>query len=414
MRILYLHQYFNTPAMAGSTRSYEIGRRLVAAGHSVEMITSARETSASRGWFVTEEAGMRVHWLPVPYSNHLSFGARIAAFARFAAGAAQRAAGLAADVVFATSTPLTIALPAAWAAWRLHVPMVFEVRDLWPEVPIAMGALRDPVTRFAARRLEKFAYARAARVVALSPGMAGGVAKAGYPPGRIAVVPNAADLDLFHRDPSRGLAWRRRHGIEENRLLVAYMGTLGRANGVAWLVEVAEVLRSDSRFTFVVMGDGQERQAIENLARARAVLGHNFRMLPPMPKTEMSDALAATDIATTLFLPLPELEANSANKFFDGLAAGCCTAVNIGGWQQELLESSRAGIRLSRNPQAAALQLQTLADDPASIASAGRNARRLAEEKFSRDTLAAQITALLAEVVAEAAARSGGPVRIAP
>lgn len=414
MRILYLHQYFNTPAMAGSTRSFEIGRRLVTAGHSVEMITSARETAASRGWFMTEEAGMRVHWLPVPYSNHLSYGARIAAFVRFAAGAAHRAAGLAADVVFATSTPLTIALPAAWAARRLRVPMVFEVRDLWPEVPIAMGALRDPISRSAARRLEKFAYAKAARVVALSPGMAEGVAKTGYPRGRIAVVPNAADLGLFHRDPSRGLAWRRQHGIEEGRLLVAYMGTLGRANGVGWLVEVAEVLRSDARFTFVVMGDGQERQAIENLARERAVLDHNFRMLPPMPKSEMSDALAATDIATTLFLPLPALEANSANKFFDGLAAGCCMAVNIGGWQQELLESSKAGIRLSRNPQAAGLQLQTLADDPEGIASAGRNARRLAEEKFSRDTLAGQIETLLAEVVAEAASSSGGPVRIAP
>ncbi len=245
MRILYLHQYFNTPAMAGSTRSYEIGRRLVSAGHTVEMITSARESSAGSGWFITDEAGMRVHWLPVPYSNHMSYGARIAAFARFALGAAQRAASLAGDVVFATSTPLTIALPAAWAARRLGVPMVFEVRDLWPEVPIAMGALRDPVSRFAAHRLERFAYTRSARVVALSPGMADGVAKTGYPRERIAVVPNAADLDVFQRDVSHGLAWRRRLGIEENKLLVAYMGTLGRANAVTYLVEVAEALKND-------------------------------------------------------------------------------------------------------------------------------------------------------------------------
>jgi glycosyltransferase involved in cell wall biosynthesis len=378
------------------------------------MITSARETSAARSWFTTEEAGIRVHWLPVPYSNHLSHGARIAAFARFAVGAALRAAGLAADVVFATSTPLTIAIPAAWAARRLRVPMVFEVRDLWPEVPIAMGALRDPLSRCAARRLERFAYARAARVVALSPGMADGVAKTGYPRGRISVVPNAADLDLFHRDASRGLAWRRRHGIEEGKLLVAYTGTLGRANGVAYLVDVAEALKSDPRFAFVVAGDGQEREMIETRARERAVLGHNLWMLPPMPKSEMSDALAATDIATTLFLPLPALEANSANKFFDGLAAGCCVAVNIGGWQAELLESAGAGIRLSRNPQTAARQLQSLADDPACIASAGRNARRLAEAQFSRDKLAAQVEALLAAVVAEAAPPTAGSMRIGP
>ncbi len=152
----------------------------------------------------------------------------------------------------------------------------------------------------------------------------------------------------------------------------------------------------------MIVGDGQERETIEKHARDRAVLGHNFRMLLPMPKAEMRDALAATDIATTLFLPLPALEANSANKFFDGLAAGCCIAINFGGWQQELLESAGAGIRLSRDPKAAAQQLQSLADDPAHIATAGKNARRLAEEKFSLDKLAEQIEILLSTVVAEA------------
>ena len=109
MRVIYLHQYFNTPDMTGGTRSFEIGRRLVAAGHRVEMITSWQEPSAAKQWFTTEAGGMRVHWMPVAYSNDMAYRSRVQAFATFARGAARRAAGLDGDVVFATSTPLTIA-----------------------------------------------------------------------------------------------------------------------------------------------------------------------------------------------------------------------------------------------------------------------------------------------------------------
>jgi thioesterase domain-containing protein len=113
MKITYLHQYFNTPSMSGGTRSYEMAKRLVAKGHEVNMITSWREDDGRKGWFETEEAGIRVHWLPVPYSNKMGFRERINAFIRFAFGAARKAASLPADLVFATSTPLTIALSGA-------------------------------------------------------------------------------------------------------------------------------------------------------------------------------------------------------------------------------------------------------------------------------------------------------------
>lgn len=144
MHIVYLHQYFNTPAMSGSTRSYEIARRLVSAGHRVSVVTSSRISDDRKGWVQSNESGIDVHWLAVPYSNRMAYGERISAFLRFAFGAARRAASLRGDVVFATSTPLTIAIPGVFAARKLKVPMVFEVRDLWPEVPIAIGALRNP------------------------------------------------------------------------------------------------------------------------------------------------------------------------------------------------------------------------------------------------------------------------------
>ncbi len=401
MHVIYLHQYFNTPEMSGSTRSFEIGRRLVKAGHTVDMITSWRDASTEKSWFVTDVDGMRVHWLPVPYSNQLSNRARIVAFFKFAVAAARRAADLEGDVVFATSTPLTIALPAVYAARRQQVPMVFEVRDLWPELPIAVGALRNPVSKFVARRLERFAYDNAARVVALSPGMAEGVAATGYASDRISIVPNSSDLDFFRRDSERGHEFRQRLGIDENQILVAYTGTLGRINGASYLVHVAAALQDDDRFRFLIVGDGQERKTVEVLANSLGVIEKNMVLMSALAKSEIPAVLSAVNIATSLFLPIREMESNSANKFFDALAAGCCLAINYGGWQSELLGSADAGIQLSNEPLQAAAELQHLATDRDRILTMGDNARRLAENQFSRDKLVSRVERTIIEAVNE-------------
>lgn len=399
MRICYLHQYFKTPSMSGGTRSYEMARRLVAAGHEVTMVTSDPSPTATGGTRITIEEGIEVHWIPVPYSNSMPYPRRIRAFLSFALRAARVAAAVPSDLVFATSTPLTIALPAAYAAARRRAPLVFEVRDLWPALPLAMGALRHPLLRFAARRLERFAYARSTRVVALSPGMRAGIESAGFPGERIATIPNGADLELFERRPEEGRAFRREHGIPEDAVAVLYAGTFGRINGVEHLVQIAEELRGDPRVHFLLVGDGFERQRVELAANEAGVLGRTLTLLPPLPKSEVRRAFWACEMATSLVIPLPELEANSANKFFDGLAAGCCIAVNYGGWHEQLLAEHDAGFRLPRDPAAAAASLRAWCDRPQRLAEAGRNARRLAEERFSRDRLARELEVVLVDAV---------------
>ena len=188
MRIIYLHQYFTPPDRPGGTRSYEMARRLAAKGHGVTMITSSAnldETWApSDGWHARELEGIRLEIVRVPYDNAMSFASRIRAFFRFAAAASRRVLKVKGDVVFATSTPLTIILPALTAKLFLRIPLVFEVRDLWPDLPIAVGALRDPLARTAARWLEWAAYHASAHIVALSPGMARGVMRRGIPASR--------------------------------------------------------------------------------------------------------------------------------------------------------------------------------------------------------------------------------------
>lgn len=404
MRILYLHQYFTTPAMPGGTRSYELARRLVARGHQVEMITSHRDPAAPHrdGWYQTEESGIRVHWLPVPYSNRMVYRDRLKAFAHFALVAGRRAASLGGDVVYATSTPLTIAIPGLYASRRLRVPLVFEVRDLWPRVPIALGALRSPLTIAAARRLERLAYLRSVRVVALSPEMRAGVVDAGCPASRVSVIPNGCDLDLFEVGPELGIALRARYEWLQDRPLVVYIGTLGQVNGVGYLVRLAaETRRLDPAVRFLVIGEGREEEEVRRLATALGVLDRNFFMMPRIPKVDVPAWLSAADIATSVVIDRRELWANSANKVFDALAAGRPVAINHGGWLADLLQETGAGIVLDRRDiSIAAAELTRALSDRRWLERAGVAAREAARSRFDRDRLATELESVLLEAVA--------------
>lgn len=398
MIITYIHQYFNTPAMSGGTRSYEMARWLVAAGHEVNMITSWRKDDGKKGWYETEESGIHVHWLPVPYANQMGFQARVRAFFHFAWEAAKKAATLPADVVFATSTPLTIALPGAYAAWRRKAPMVFEVRDLWPELPISIGALRNPILKKAALFLEQFAYNRSERIVTLSPGMKEGVVKAGFPAKKVAVIPNSADIELF--DPKRAdrKAFRAEHPELGVSPLVVYAGTMGKINGVDYLPRIAAACRDQgSKIQFCVIGkEGIEETKIRDIATQLNVLNNNFYIYPALPKKKMPEILASADMALSLFVDLKPMWANSANKFFDALAAGTPVAINYGGWQANLIEDYGAGIVLPpSNPDEAARRIIDFLADKSLIDNAGAAALKLAKERFSRDKLAKELEQVL-------------------
>ncbi len=392
MKILYLHQYFNTPAMSGGTRSYEMARRFAAAGHDVHMITSARGGGSARGWRTEQIEGFTVHWYPVPYDNTMSFARRVAAFFSFAVAASRRAARLRGDIVFATSTPLTIAIPAVFAKRRLRVPLVFEVRDLWPDLPIAMGALRSPLTIKLARLLEAFAYRNSDRVVALSDGMAEGVSRQGYPRERIVVAPNSADIAAFKVNEASGSQFRHDRPWLGRRPVVLYAGTLGHINGVSYLVEVAKHSDpSPDGPAFLIIGDGAEREAVQAAARSAGLMDKTVFWEPPLAKSEMPAAYSAATVCTSLFLPITAMEANSANKFFDALAAGRPVAINYGGWMARLVRDHALGAVLpAHDPAEAARLLRELFRDDERLNAARSNSARLAEE-FGRDSIVARV-----------------------
>lgn len=405
MRIVYLHQYFNTPDMSGGTRSYEVARRLVGLGHEVHMVTTDRSGSAGSGWRETDESGVRVHWTPVPYSNRMGYGARIRSFLAFAMRSARKAASLRPDVVFATSTPLTIALPGAWAARRNEAPMVLELRDLWPRVPIAMGVLTNPVAKAAARWLERFAYRNSARVVAFAPGMRDWVVGMGYPAERTAVVPNGCDLESFPAPARAARAVRDSFDWLGDRPMALYAGTLGVANGVGWLVDVAAAARGlDPEVRFVVLGDGREAEPIRAAAEAAGVLGVNFHMLPAVPKAQVPAWLTASSVSMSLLTGPPCVyEDAGSNKFFDTIACGRPLVANHPGWQCELVKEAGAGIVLDpADHAAAAREIVARVRDAGWLASAGAAARRLAEERFDRAKLVPELERVLVEAVEEA------------
>jgi glycosyltransferase involved in cell wall biosynthesis len=372
MRILYLHQFFITRAGVGGTRSYEFARRFVERGHAVRMVTAQQPEAGTRNVDGIEVVGVRGAYSEYMQATAMSDARRMAAFARFAAGATLAALrGPRPDVVYATSPPLTMALPALAARLRWRAPLVFEVRDLWPEAPIQMGALRNPLAQRLARALERCVYARSTRVVALSPGI-----RAALPPGRSVLIPNAADLDLFTPAPPPG------------EFLVSYFGTLGEANDVTAAVEAARLL-PDMRF--VIMGDGKRRAALERSAPPNV----EFRS---GTKEEVARLATESSVCLTLFKDVPVLATNSPNKLFDTFAAGRPAIVNMDGWMRELVERNDAGAYVHPGDvDELAEKLAWLRDNPDAAERMGRNARALAEREFARDELAARALAVLEE-----------------
>ncbi|MBW7896416.1 MAG: glycosyltransferase family 4 protein [Opitutaceae bacterium] len=399
MRVIYFHQYFTYPELGGGTRSYEFARRFVEAGHEVHMIASWRGESEHTTWFQTEVEGIKVHWLPVDYTNRMGFLARVRSFASFAFGACRYVARLRGDVVFATSTPLTIAIPGIYAAKQLKVPLVFEVRDLWPEAPRQMGEIKNQFLFWLATRLEFAAYRNSAHIVALSPGMKAGVLASGVPKHRVSMIPNSCDLDLFHPGIC-GLEQRRKLEVGD-RLMLAYFGTMGPANGLDFVLDAAAELkgRGQTGVVFVLHGDGKMRPHLE---RRKAVEGlDNVIFSGPSDKLTVTRLAAAADVGLTIFKNVPILYTCSPNKMFDTLAAGRPVLTNMPGWLTDTVEQNGCGIGVRPDdPSDFANKVQWLLANRERLPEMGRKARELAERDFSRDVLAGQLLSVLERAVA--------------
>jgi glycosyltransferase involved in cell wall biosynthesis len=396
VNVLYLHQHFATRAGAGGTRSWEFSRRLLARAHTVTMVAQVRRAGGieQRGRHELE-GGMQLILLGGYYTNHLPDWRRAWQFVRVMLRASLlRRLPHRPDVVVATSTPLTIGVPGWILARRYGVPFVFEVRDLWPEAPIQLGVLRNRWLQRIARRLERFLYRRADAIIPLSPGMERGVIAAGADPAKVVTIPNASDTDLF-APALRDRALLEQFGVGD-RFVAVHAGMMGEANGLDYVLEAARVLheRGDDSIAILVIGEGGTRQRL--IARAGELGLDNIQFPGAVVKSELGAIVSSCDAGIVSFADYPVLATNSPNKLFDALAAGLPCVVNSDGWTRPLVEQHDAGSYTDvRDPAQLADALQRLQRDEALRARQGANARKLAEDVFARDRLAARFCDLL-------------------
>ena len=349
--------------MPGSTRSYEFAKRLVARGDTVHMVTTNWQGKSKLSF--TNESGINVYWAPIPYANKMNFLGRICAYLGYVWFTFIIGHKLNYDLIIASSTPLTIAIPALWLKRVKRAKMIFEVRDLWPQLPIAIGALKSPIMIKIAQFLEKKAYAGSEKVIALSTGM-NSVLEERVPSNKISVVTNLSDRKNFNVSDQKGINFRKNYPGISNHPLIVYTGAFGRVNGVIYLVEIAkEIQKINSNVRFLLTGDGYEKDKIQKRSIKYGLFNKVLFINGYLPKNEMPDLLSAATITTSFFIDLPEMGHNSANKFFDGLAAGKPIMINYGGWQADLLKESGAGFIIPQNnsSQAAKILNDVLTND---------------------------------------------------
>jgi glycosyltransferase involved in cell wall biosynthesis len=298
------------------------------------------------------------------------------------------------DVVFATHTPLTIGLAGAAIAKHFGVPFVFEVRDLWPDALVNLGAVRNPAVIWWLSSMAKKIYARADHIVALSPGMKEGIVRAGTPSEKVTVIPNSSDLDLF-KPGLDGSASRKRLGLGD-RFAAVYFGAMGLANGLDYAIEAARILRDRGRDDIVIVlhGDGGKRAELRQMARDHELHNVVFSDLVP-DKAEVANIVAACNVCMTIYRAAKE-HTWSPNKMFDALAAGKPVLINVPGWLGETIEQNNCGRSLdSEKPRALADALEELAAKPELCNEMGKNARELAEREFDRVKLARRLEEVL-------------------
>lgn len=388
MKILYIHQHFALPSEGGGGRPYQFARRLASQGHDVTMLCSGAEA------LEVVLDGVKIKRLPVSYENQMSIPRRLISFVDFMVRASIYSVRLKSDLIFASSTPLTVGIPGMVAKMIHRVPLVFEVRDLWPKIPIEMGFLTNPVLKKAALILEKLIYKYSNHVIALSPGMADGVKETSMGTA-VTVIPNASDVELFTRSTEQVEQFRLDHGWERDEAVVVYAGGFGKVYSLDWVVELAAKL-SEERISIVMLGQGSESEKLRAIAVKRGLDPEKI-FVGKKSRDEVADYVSAADFVISSSRLDPCLEAASLNKVFDGFAAGRPILLNHEGWLTELVQKRKAGWKLDRDVDIAAKQLMEVANDLSSREQAGNNSKLLANEMFNRDKLFDQFSSVLIE-----------------
>lgn len=387
MNVLILHQYFNTPQTGGPLRSYYLAQALVKKNHKVVVITTHNGSGIRREMV----EGIEVHYLPIPYNNRFGFFKRISSFLKFVFSIVKEAKQFKdSDVCYAISTPLTIGLAAIWIKWRYKIHYIFEVGDLWPEAPIQVGVIKNPVLKLILYRLEKSIYKRAKSVVALSEPIKESIERKVKKP--VYVIPNMADTDFYTPEEKKPVL-EKKFSVE-GKFVFSYIGTFGLANGLEHMLACAQMVAAESRYHFILCGDGARRNAL--LKEAERLKLSNISFIPMQDRAGVKEVLNVTDAAFISYQPLPVLETGSPNKYFDALAAGKMIVVNFKGWIKEEIEANACGVYVDKTENFPEKILPFI-QDQTRLGQYQHNSRALAEKTYARKALTDAWVATIAD-----------------
>lgn len=402
MKILYFHQHFTTPKGSSGIRSYAMAQTLIRNGHQVTMVCGsfgAGKTGLTQPFIKGKRRGVvdgiDIIEFELPYSNHMSFLQRAKTFFSFAFKSIKIALTEKYDVVFATTTPLTAGIPGIAAKWLRRKPFVFEVRDLWPELPKAMGVIKNPIILSLMSALEWVSYRSADRLVGLSPGIVNGIIKRGVAPQKVALIPNGCDLNIFANEHD---AWRPQ-GVSESDLMAVFTGTHGLANGLDAVIAAAVELKRRQRndIKLVLVGDGMQKKELQQQAKKLEL--DNIIFHDPVNKGKLAGLMASADLGLQVLANIPAFYyGTSPNKFFDYIAAGLPVLNNYPGWLAKIIEEKQCGYAVAPDsPEQFADALELAADDRDKLKKIGARAKKLACEDFDRVKLSQQFSEWVAQ-----------------
>ncbi len=393
MRILYFHQHFSTPRGSAGIRSYEMAKKLIVKGHQVTMVCGSYsgsniglEVSFNKGVRRGVIDGIQIVEFELPYTNTQTLLKRASVFLSFAFRSIKVVFTEEYDLVFATTTPLTAGIPGIFARWFKGKPFVFEVRDLWPELPKKMGVIKNPIILGLMSILEWVSYKSAHALIALSPGIKQGIERCNIAKEKIKLIPNGCDLDIFNSGNEQ--KWLP-DGINKGDLIAIYTGTHGIANGLDSVIHVAEELKRRGRndIKLVLVGQGKLKQGLIEQAIAKQL--DNIIFHDPVNKQKLAQLMNAADVGLQLLANIPAFYyGTSPNKFFDYISAGLPVLNNYPGWLKDMIDETRCGISIEpEQPKYFANALEKMADNRDMLPEMSAAALVLAKDRFDRNKL---------------------------
>lgn len=417
MRILFFSHYYTPEVNAPASRTSDHCRAWAAAGHEVTVVTCApnhphgKIYPGYRNRLYQSETigGVRVIRVWTLLAANEGFARRILNYVSYLASVILVLPFLPkADVIVSTSPQFFCGLAGGFARLFKRAPWVLEIRDLWPESIVAVGAMRKGLAIRFLEWLEGFAYRQADAIVSVTRSFVPHIVARCGQPGKIAVLINGADLGAYVRSDN-GASVRRELGLE-GRFVGAYVGTHGMAHGLSTILDAADLLKHDPRFAFLLVGDGADRERLQSERAARGL--DNVLILGQRPKSEMPGFWSATDASLILLKRSDTFKKVLPSKMAEAMAMQCPIILGVEGEAKELLEDARAGIAITpEDARQLADAMLRLADDPALAADYGKAGREFAAVNFDRARVAARYLDLLKDVAArrpiEGAARIG-------